>query len=148
MWKNSDLASKKKIKKWSKLVQKDNPVIGKALSLPSVSLANTDEHRKNAWIRLDVDWICLLFVQRHFSNNNIPVSPQPVFTTRLWCYGPELKNKKKKDKKKIFSISKGKNILHSFSKLVLLNILSISSYVIESFAISVFTVNLCHLKLS
>lgn len=42
-------------------VQKDNPVIRMALSLPSVSLANTDEHRTNAWIGLDMDRICLLF---------------------------------------------------------------------------------------
>lgn len=45
---NSDLAPFKKKKTWSKLVQKDNPVIRMALSLPSVSLANTDEHRTNA----------------------------------------------------------------------------------------------------
>lgn len=61
-WLNTHLEKKKKEKEIrSRLVQKDQPVIRMALSLPSVSLANADEHRTDAWIGLDMDWICLLF---------------------------------------------------------------------------------------
>lgn len=56
---NDDKATHFQIK--SGLVQKDNPLIRMALSLLSVSLANTDEHRTNAWMGSDMDWICLLF---------------------------------------------------------------------------------------
>lgn len=43
------------------LFRADNPLIRMALLLLSVSLANTDEHRTNAWMGSDMDWICLLF---------------------------------------------------------------------------------------
>lgn len=59
-WLSTHLKKKRKEIR-SRLVQKDQPVIRMALSLPSVSLANADEHRTDAWIGLDMDWICLLF---------------------------------------------------------------------------------------
>lgn len=51
-------------------VEKDSAVIGMALSLPTVSLANTDEHRTNAWIGTESAF-CLLGLRRPFSNSNI-----------------------------------------------------------------------------
>lgn len=98
-WKNSDLAPiKNKIR--STLVQKDIPVIRMALSLPSVSLANTDEHRKNAWIRLDVDSICLLFPWRDTFPTTTFLSVHNLCLPHV-CNVMAHSWKKKKDKKEI-----------------------------------------------